>query len=178
MKGIAVAAAGLLIASFVCPGTTRAQQSEPDKKPKLTLSGVEAQVVTLQTTVSSLQTTVSSLQTTVSSLQSTVSSLQSSVQNFAVVASDGTLVRGSSSVSGALQNPVPGTIGQYFVIFKKDVSGCAYVATIGDTDSANAVPGEIWVATLNSTPPSVFVQTTDSTGAASDRPFHLSVICP
>jgi hypothetical protein len=160
MKGIAVAAAGLLIASFVCPGTTRAQQS-PDKKPKLTLGSIEAQVVTLQGQVATLQATLKSLHP----------------DDFAVVASDGTLARGSSSVTEALLNP-DGAIGQYFVIFNKDVSGCAYVATIGDTDSGTPAPGEIWVSTLNSTPPSVFVQTTDSTGTASDRPFHLSVICP
>ena len=136
MKGIAVAAAGLLIASFVCPGTTRAQQSAPDKKPKLTLSGIEAQAVTLQGQVAALQTALNSLHP----------------EDFAVVASDGALVRESSSVTGALLNP-DGAIGRYFVLFNKDVSGCAYVATIGDTDSGSPAPGEIWVATLSSTPP-------------------------
>ena len=61
MKRIAMAAAGLLIASFVCPGTPRAQPSVPEKAPKLTLSGVEAQVVTLQAQVATLQTTLNAL---------------------------------------------------------------------------------------------------------------------
>jgi|SRR5208337_1964700 len=154
MKGIALAVAtGLLVASFVCPGTPRAQQSEPDAKgPKLTLKGVEAQVVTLQAQVAALHP-----------------------EDFAVVASAGGLVRGSSSAMGAAPTGSP---GQYLVIFNKDVSGCAYVATIGDTDSASATPGEIWVASLTGNVDGVFVQTTDSTGAASNRPFHLSVSCP
>jgi len=154
MKGIAVAAAaGLLIASFVCPGTTRAQQLEPDAKgPKLTIKSVEAQVVTLQAQVAALHP-----------------------QDFAVVDSTGDLVRGSSSTVSA--NALV-TTGHYQVIFNKDVSGCAYVATIGDTDASVATPGEISVASRSSNVDGVYVETEDSTGADSARPFHLSVLCP
>src|ERR1017187_5681048 len=98
MKRITVTVAtGLLIAIFACLGTPRAQ-SEPQAAAaaKITLKALAAQVATLQTTVSSLQTMVSSQQTALSSLQTTVQGLA----NFAVVASTGTLVRGSSSAVG------------------------------------------------------------------------------
>ena len=161
MKRIALTVAtGLLVASFLCPGTPRAQQSEPDAKaPKLTLKGVEAQVVTLQAQVVTLQTAVNSLHP----------------EDFAVVNSAGSLVRGSSSVISASNT---GLTGAYQVIFNKDVSGCAYVATIGDTDSGTPLPGQIWVAGRSGNADGIFIDTQDSTGASSNRPFHLSVSCP
>ena len=157
IKGITVtAAAGLLIASFVFPGTSSA------KGPKLTLPGVEAQVVTLQAQVATLQTTVNSLHPPV----------------FAVVDSDGTLVRGSSSVVSASRTG--SSSGNYQVIFNKDVTGCGFVATIGQIGSSGvALPGAISVAGLSANPVNgVFIQTTGFDGSSSDRPFHLSVVCP
>jgi hypothetical protein len=162
MKGIAVAAAaGLLIASFVCPGTPRAQQSEPDKTkpPKLTLSEVEAQVVTLQAQVATQQTALNALHP----------------EDFAVVDSTGNLVRGSSSVVSASADGSP---GNYQVIFNKDVSGRAYVATLGETDSVGAVtPGEISVSGLLDNDDGVFIQTANSAGTITASSFHLSVSC-
>ena len=160
MKGIAVAAAaGLLIASFVCPGTTRAQQSEPDAKAaKVTLKSVEAQVVTLQSQVATLQTTVSSL----------------FPEDFAVVSATGALNRASASaVSASLF-----ATGEYRVIFNKDVSGCAYVATIGDIGDNPSNPGEIAVQGISGDDDGVAVDTFDSTGTAVNSPFHLSLSCP
>ncbi len=155
MKRIALTVAtGLFVASFLCPGTPRAQQSEPAAKG-LKLKDVEAQVVTLQAQVATLQTAVK--------------------EDFAVVASSGVLVRGSSSVVSASNVGFP---GNYQVIFNKNVSGCAYVATIGDTDSGSTAPGEIWVAGRNGNADGVFVDTQDDTGAESNLPFHLSVSCP
>ncbi|MBF6558953.1 MAG: hypothetical protein IVW56_01590 [Candidatus Binataceae bacterium] len=99
--------------------------------------------------------------------------------NFAVVNSAGTVVRFNSNAG-----PVTAThlaTGQYEVNFSKDVSGCAYQATIGD--SANAVPlqGQISVSGDVDTDNTgdVYVQTFDNTGAvATDMPFHLTVTCP
>jgi hypothetical protein len=71
--------------------------------------------------------------------------------------------------------------GIYEVNFNKDVSGCAYEATVGDT--ANAVPaqGQISVSgdvNADSTG-DVYVQTFDKTGVTpTDSPFHLTVTCP
>jgi len=162
--------AGLLIFGLTAPAMILAQEleaerAEPAKAPKLTLQSVEAQVTTLQGQVSSLQSTVSSLQTTVSSLQ----------PSFAVVFNDGTLVRGSSGVKSGRASKLP---GRYEVIFTKDVSHCAYVATLGDTDAGTVPAGEISVATREANADGVFVETANSSGIDTDNSFHLSVVCP
>jgi hypothetical protein len=112
-------------------------------------------------------------------LEDRVDALQGQ-NNWAVVAADGTLVR-SSSVPGPVTVEHTATTGIYEVNFGKDVSGCAYEATIGDT--ANAVPaqGQISVSgdvNADSTG-DVYVQTFDKTGVTpTDSPFHLTVTCP
>jgi hypothetical protein len=152
MKGIAVAAAaGLLIAGLVGPGSTRAQQTEPEKAPKLTLKSVEAQVVTLQTELATLHP-----------------------DDFAVVSGTGDLNRGSSSAVSA-SNVVT---GGYEVTFNKDVSACAYIATIGDVGTNQPNPGQIAVYSVADDADSVGVKTYDSTGTAANSPFHLSLSCP
>jgi hypothetical protein len=159
MKGIAVAAAaGLLIASLVWPPTTRAQETEPEKAPKLTLKSVEAQVVTLQTQLATVNTTLSSLHP----------------DDFAVVNSAGGLDRGSSSAVSA-SNPMT---GGYEVTFNRDVSACAYIATIGAIGTNPPNPGQIAVNSVADDADSVGVKTYDSAGTAANSPFHLSLSCP
>ena len=105
--------------------------------------------------------------------------------NFAVVAADGTVARASSPGSANSPDPVTvlhtATSGVYEVDFGKDVTACAYTATIGDTASAVPVQGQVSVSgdvdggNVND----VYVQTFDNTGAvAADLPFHLNVSCP
>ena len=90
---------------------------------------------------------------------------------FAVVRADGTLARGSS----VTRVTSIGT-GSYHVIFDRDVTGCAYVATIGVPGTSLILPtGQTSVSTGNSD--SVLVLTTGSDGTAVDRPFHLAVLC-
>lgn len=177
------AAVLIAIASFVCPGTTHAQQSEPDAKaPKVTLKSVEAQVVTLQSQIATLQTTVNSLsgvEPQVVTLQGQVATLQTAVsslfpEDFAVVASDGTLVRGSASAVSAANN----ALGKYAVHFNKDIDGCGYVATIGDTADVIPAPGEITVSSVGGNAGEVAVDTYDNTGTPLASSFHLFVSCP
>ena len=100
--------------------------------------------------------------------------------NWAVVSAAGAVVR-SSSVPGPVTVEHTASTGIYEVNFNKDVSGCAYEATVGDT--ANAVPaqGQISVSgdvNADSTG-DVYVQTFDKTGLTpTDSPFHLTVTCP
>jgi hypothetical protein len=158
MKGIPTAAAAvLMIACFVCPGTTRAQQPEPDKKNKLTLSEVEAQVEALQTQVGTLQTGLAAVVP----------------DDFAVVSSAGALVRGSASAVSALQD---GT-GKYQVTFNKDITGCAYIGTIGDPSDGIPSPGEITVNNIGGNDSVIDVHVYDSTGTAANNSFHLSLSC-
>ena len=93
-------------------------------------------------------------------------------RTWAVVSSAGTPVRwqGVSSVGrcGA---------GCYMVTFTTPVSTCAYTATLGGTvTNEPPPPGEISVGMMQS-PANVIVQTWSSSGAATDKPFHLLVTC-
>ncbi|MEV5765537.1 hypothetical protein AB0L34_13340 [Micromonospora sp. NPDC052213] len=92
--------------------------------------------------------------------------------SFAVVSSGGTLLRGSPEVVSATRYGP----GQYQVLFTYNVTLKGYQATIGTTDPYNVPPGgEISVAPRLQTPNAVFVQTRNSSGSPSDRPFHLAI---
>ncbi|MFI1192525.1 hypothetical protein ACH4T9_04505 [Micromonospora sp. NPDC020750] len=94
--------------------------------------------------------------------------------SFAVVSSAGVLLRGHDAVSATRYGP-----GQYQVIFNHSLVRGAYVANVGDAANCCVPPaGEVSVAPRLGTPNGVFVQTVDSTGAPSDRPFHLAVFTP
>jgi hypothetical protein len=94
---------------------------------------------------------------------------------FAVVNSTGTLARGFGAASAA----VDGSPGQYQVLFKRGVSKCAFVATLGSSGSNGRPPiGEIGVVGLNGRKAGVYVETYDSTGTLTAAGFHLVVTCP
>jgi hypothetical protein len=68
--------------------------------------------------------------------------------------------------------------GTYAVSFGRDVSECAYEATIGLSESENsAFPGFITVVGRSGLPNSVLVQTFNTNGDLADRSFHLAVFC-
>ncbi len=93
---------------------------------------------------------------------------------WAVINADGTTARGSGVQSSKKDTPA-GT-GEYDVIFKRNVSGCAYVASFADPRQT----GEVSASSLTGTPNGVYVQTVTNTGTKevySDRPFHLAVFC-
>jgi hypothetical protein len=93
---------------------------------------------------------------------------------FAVVEANGVTARGRGVVSS---QSIGG--GFYEVIFSRNVTKCAYVATMGDSGSnTNGTPGEIAVVGRFGKPNGVFLSTFDSTGALADRSFHLQVLCP
>jgi hypothetical protein len=90
---------------------------------------------------------------------------------WAVVDANGNLVRDlGANVSSRLN------VGVYEVRFNRDVTGCAYVATIGLPGQGNPPPGEISVAS-SPNPNGVRVDTANNAGAPADRPFHLAVHC-
>jgi hypothetical protein len=114
----------------------------------------------------------------IATLQSEVAAIQGQ-NNFAVVASDGVLVRSSSNAGAVTVDHV--ATGQYEVTFSENVSACAYEATIGDTGIAVPVQGQISVSgdVDSDNTGDVYVQTFDTTGlVATDMPFHLTVTCP
>ncbi len=97
---------------------------------------------------------------------------------WAVVSADGSLIRQHGAVS-ARQLFRPGKLGSYQVTLNRNVTGCAFTATIGRVNSApkNPQPGEIGVAYRNGSSKSVYVKTRASDGAEADRSFHLAVLC-
>lgn len=100
--------------------------------------------------------------------------------NWAVISASGTVAR-FSSVPGPVTVEHTASTGIYEVNFGKDVSACAYEATIGDTAAVAPVQGQISVSgDVNAdSPDDVYVQTFDKTGVTpTDSPFHLTVTCP
>ena len=92
---------------------------------------------------------------------------------FAVVNAGGQLVRGRDISSVARTGD-----GRYQVIFRADVRGCAYFATIGDPSAAGPPQNShVSVASLASNVNGVAVRTENSNGNEADRPFHLIVMC-
>jgi hypothetical protein len=86
---------------------------------------------------------------------------------WAVINVSGTTGRGSG-VTGSTKLSLT---GQYEVVFNRDVTACSYQATM----SLN--PGEVYAQPRSGVPNGVFVATFNSSGAASDRAFHLAVFC-
>src|SRR5258708_7032554 len=94
---------------------------------------------------------------------------------------DGTTV--PTAPTGARSNPSGVTVtlvstGVYDVTFTKDVSACAYTATIGSATNAVPTTGEIFVSgdTDSTKVNDVFVYTFDSAGTTpTDNSFHLYV---
>jgi hypothetical protein len=92
---------------------------------------------------------------------------------FAVVTNAGVLARGRNVTSAVRTG-----LGRYQVIFNRDVRGCAYLATIGDTSAAGPPQGsEITTSSLATNANAVSIRTENDAGTAVDRPFHLAVPC-
>jgi hypothetical protein len=90
----------------------------------------------------------------------------------AVVAANGTLVRGTGAT--AASNTFT---GNYVVTFDRDVSACVFVADPGVTGSTGATIGTATVAGANGQPTGVFVRTLDTTFTNVNNSFHLMVMC-
>ncbi len=97
---------------------------------------------------------------------------------WAVVGANGSLVRGSRVVS-TKHLFTPGIQGSYQVVFNRNVTKCALIATLGRTNSAplDPSPGEIGVAYRHGASKGVYVKTLDSNGTEADRSFHLAALC-
>ena len=91
------------------------------------------------------------------------------IRHFAAVTAAGGLARGDASSGGRA-----GSTGTYVIGFAENVSGCAFSATLGTTDTTLAPPGRV---TVNDQGGKVGVQTYDAAGAPADIPFHLVVAC-
>jgi hypothetical protein len=91
---------------------------------------------------------------------------------WAVVTSTGSVSR-NNGVKSATQLAT----GDFEVVFNRDVTTCAYAATLGSPDAADPVAGEVGVAQRAGNAAAVRVVTRDSGGTIADRAFHLTVTC-
>ena len=91
---------------------------------------------------------------------------------WAVVAANGALARKNAATSVAKS----GT-GEYQVVFDRDVTACAYNATLGSTDTSPPPAGEVGASQQAGNANAVAVVTRDSAGTTADQPFHLTVNC-
>jgi hypothetical protein len=94
---------------------------------------------------------------------------------FAVVASDGTKVRGKAVASTTRLST-----GSYDVRFNRNITKCAWTGSVG----VGSVPfggstGPVMIAVNGraGTNNGLFVQTWNGSGAATDEPFSVVVIC-
>jgi hypothetical protein len=92
---------------------------------------------------------------------------------WAVVDPDGTLARPTAAAT--IQKLGTGT---YAVVFKQEVTQCAYEATIGLSGTiAVENPGYATVVRWSENPDGVFVQTYNERAELEDKGFHLIVVC-
>jgi hypothetical protein len=92
---------------------------------------------------------------------------------YAVVNSNGTLARDFQAADAEELAP-----GIYQVDFNENITGCAYLATIGLTGSSGvSPPGMITVVGRAGDPDGVFVETFNSAGAITALSFHLGILC-
>ena len=67
--------------------------------------------------------------------------------------------------------------GRYEVIFNQDVAGCTYVATLGDPTAAVPPAGRSALHLVPATRTGSSLQRGAAAASATDRPFHLVVVC-
>ena len=163
----------LLVAAF---GSLAALAGPGGQSQKGGLPALEKRVAKVEGQVANLISQAGSLQKNIITITKMVLNLEGR-NNWAVVDSSANVVRhsGISNVTATKR----GT-GTYEVTFaRRDVTRCAYIATIGDVGQASATPGFVTVSggVLHNLT-DVQVQTFDQTGVAADSGFDLYVSCP
>jgi len=96
----------------------------------------------------------------------------SGLQRSVVVGPLGQFVRGKDVASVGRTGE-----GRYLVVFRSNVQGCAYVASLGDPSVSTPPVGQAGTSGVATNANAVQVRTVSSTGNAADRPFHLIVSC-
>ena len=92
---------------------------------------------------------------------------------FAVVSATGALIKGAPLAASATRLG----LGMYQVLFAHDLTGSAYIGTIGLPGSIGLSPaGQIAVVGRTGAANGVFVQTFNAAGAPADLAFHLAVL--
>jgi len=90
----------------------------------------------------------------------------------AVISDVGATVRGRGVASSAQTG-----MGQYVVVFDRDVRQCIYTATLGDESASGPGTGQIAITSAATNVNGVRVVTRGSDGTQANRSFHLLVSC-
>jgi hypothetical protein len=91
---------------------------------------------------------------------------------WATINADGTIARAAQVASSVRIGS-----GSYGVIFNRDITQCAYIATLGSPGGGTPAAGFIVTALRAGTTNGVFVGTYSMAGAFVDSSFHLQVSC-
>ncbi len=94
---------------------------------------------------------------------------------WAVVEFNGTLVRGGTGTVSS--KSIISSPSHYDVVFNRDVSKCAYIATPGSTSTTLPPVGFDSVASEEEDPNGVFVETFTAKDEPQQESFHLAVFC-
>jgi hypothetical protein len=93
---------------------------------------------------------------------------------FAVLTDEGVLVRSSGGVVGS--RILGGDPGRYQIDFNRDVTQCAWTATVGAV-TVGTSGGLATTGLLTATTDTVRVNTVTNAGDAANRPIHVLVVC-
>lgn len=91
----------------------------------------------------------------------------------AVVNANGTFVRGTPA--GTTSSRIG--LGEYRVVFSRNVHTCTFNATVGSPNTIRPQGGNTRVYSMPGNAKGVAVET-GSQGEPENRPFHLMVVCP
>ena len=85
------------------------------------------------------------------------------------------LIRGKGLGAGDPASKID--TGIYQVIFNRDVTACAYVASVGAIAAGGPAQGQATTASMPGNVNGVRVRTENDGNVAADKPFHLIVSC-
>ena len=97
------------------------------------------------------------------------------LDNYALLNSDGVLIRGKGLGAGDPASKID--TGIYQVIFNRDVTPCVYVASVGAIAAGGPAQGVATVASMPGNVNGVRVRTENNDDTIADKPFHLIVSC-
>ncbi len=105
------------------------------------------------------------------------STTPAAVKAAAVINSNGTVLRASTLPYHVSSSSSVGT-GVYDLRFSHNISGCAWVGTVGlGGFSGSTGAATITMTGLNGTNNGLYITTFDGTGTPTNEPFHVIVVC-
>ena len=67
--------------------------------------------------------------------------------------------------------------GTYNLYFDRDVTGCAYIGSIGGSSGGTPPAGDVGATNLSGAANGVYVKTYTGAGSVADQAFHVAVLC-